>query len=51
MSVVSFAGLFYSTELLNICVRDVSLQEDHIKNHVPCSETNVYREAKTCSYL
>lgn len=46
MSVMSFAGLFRSKELLNMRVCDVSLQEDHIKIHVPSSKTDVYREGQ-----
>ena len=34
MSVMSFAGLFRSKELLNIRVCDVSFKDDHVKTHM-----------------
>ena len=46
MSVISFAGLFRSKELLNIRVCDVSLKDDHVKIHVASSKTDVYREGQ-----
>ena len=46
MSVISFAGLFRSKELLNIRVCDVSLKGDHVKIHVASSKTDVYREGQ-----
>ena len=46
MSVISFAGLFRSKELLSIRVCDVSLKDDHVKIHVPSSKTDVYREVR-----
>ena len=46
MSVISFAGLFRSKELLNIRVRAVSLKDDHVKIHVPSSKIDVYRKGQ-----
>ena len=46
MSVISFAGLFQSKELLNIRVCDVCLKDDHVKIHVASSKTDVYREGQ-----
>ena len=47
MSVLSFAGLFRSKELLNIRLCDVSLKDDHIKIHVPSRKTTFTGKVRT----
>lgn len=42
MSVLCFAGLFRSKELLNGRLRNIKFQGDHMQIHVRCSKTDLF---------